>query len=243
MGNARNKKMSDGTRLILFLSIIIVIVFGITVLPTIQFNGNAIRMFAPERLEFSGRGFNGRVFGTHVLETYHGEITLKDFARVFSDDNTIIMIDTENFTNGRASHNLVIDGIEMPKTIGITFSRRNQRQFTRLQLYNQEIILSGIPISVTTFDLEHPNHTADIVMGGATPISGYISLADDTQINFVLSGAGASLRIYKDNEQWMLFNSVSSVFAKRLGEDEFTRYRSITFSPDWGPFIEGIPFE
>ena len=245
MGNARSKKISDGTRLILFVSIIIAIVFGITVLPVVRFNDTAIRLFAPERLEFSGRGFDGRVFGTHVLETDHGEITLNNFARVFSDDNTIIMIYSDSFANGRATHNLVVEGMKIPQNIGITFSRHMSHQIARLQLYDQEIVLSNIPLDVREINLEHPSHIVCIVMN-VTNIPAYIELSDFTQLhhydfyNWLFLG---SLRIYRDAGLWELLNVHSGIPVSFPDEAELVRYRAITFGENWGAFIEGELFE
>jgi len=238
------KKISDGARLILFVSIIIAIVFGVTVLPAVQFNDTAIRMFAPERLEFSGRGFDGRVHGTHILKTEHGEITLNNFARVFSDDNTIIMIYSDSFANGRATHNLVIDGIEIPPTIGITFSRHRSHQIARLQLHDQEIVLSNIPLDVREIDLE-PRGAGDIVMS-VTNIPAYIELSDFTLLhhydfdNWLFLG---SLRIYRDTGLWELRNVHSGIPVNFPGEAELVRFRSITFGANWGEFIDGELFE
>jgi len=237
------KKLSDGTRLILFVSIIIAIFFGITVLPVVQFNDTAIRMFAPQRLEFSGRGFNGRVFGTHVLETEYGEIILKSFARVLANRYGIAIIDVENFANDRATHNLVVGGMDMPSNIRIVFSYRQQYQISLLQLDNQEIILSGIPISVTTFDLEPRGFTADIRMGFIPP--DYIELTDTTIIHFPLARPEGfrflrALYMHKDEELWVI---IGRTYLMRPWETEFTEYRSITFGANWGAFIDGVPFE
>jgi len=245
------KKLSDGTRLILFVSIIIAIFFGVTVLPVVQFNGTAIRMFAPGRLEFSGRGFDGRVLGSHVLETEHGEIVLKNFARVVSENNAISIIYAENFARGRATHNLVVEDIEIPQEIEIVINPHtlqiSRLDFARqgLAQYFQEIIVSNVPLSAGRLNRAHPRITANIVIEFLA--SGYISLMDTTQIYFDPLPDGRpmirGLYMHKDDEIWKITAGAGMTSVKLPEGTAFVRFRSITFGANWGAFIEGVPFE
>ena len=247
MGNARNKKIA----FLLFLSIpvSIAVTFAVAMFPVVRFNDNAIRMFTLDRLDFSGRGFDGRVFGTHVLETEHGEITLKNFARVFSRSNTVVMIYPENFMNARASHDLIIEGIKIPQNIEVVINPYTQQifrlDFARqgLARYFQEIIISGVPLSAGRLSKGQARGAADIVIGFLG--SGYVVLADTTQIHFALSPFtgerfGRGLYMYNAEERWVITGQAS---VKRPWETEFTEYRSITFGANWGAFIDGVPFE
>ena len=225
------KELTLGRALLIILGVV-VIFRVIPAFPVARFDGRAIRMFSSERLLLGGLGdFDGRVFGRQVLQTEHGEITLENRAPVFSGNGTIVMIRKDTFTNGLASHNLVIEGIEMPQNINVVFNRDSHR-IARVNLYDQEIMLSGIPFSVGLFHLEHPRHTADITMDFRA--SGYVALTDNTQIYFELMQEERRILrgfyIYKNEGLWVILQAHSSGFPVKLpGETEFARYRSITF--------------
>jgi len=219
----------------------------ISIFPIIRFNDKLIPMFAVERLESINldiikprKYFTGIVLGNHVLETEHGEIILKKFTRISAVNNSVGRIDVENFENGLVSHNLVIEGIKMPLNISISFY---SNMVSILRLYFKEIIVSGVPLVVDTFDMNPPRSAADILMSFLGPE--HIILTDATQIHLVPSTVTGQrfirgLYIYKDDEQWGI---VGQTAVKLPGETDFTRYRSITFRPDWGEFIEGELFE
>ena len=120
MGNEGRKKLGKGVYvggLVVLGVIFIIAVF--TSLPVIEYRGEPIRMFAPERL--LGRmprireitrpwePFEGWVLGGHVLETEYGEIRLGHFSYVsVGRGASLFRIDSENLRRGRASHNLVV---------------------------------------------------------------------------------------------------------------------------------------
>ena len=227
---------------------VILIIGALASFPIIEFKGNEIRMFAPERI--LGRmprlneitrplePFNGWVWGEHVLKTNHGEITLGHFSYVEIDRNAQLFgINVENFRRGRASHRLVVNRIEIPSLISINFntsSLQNNRRLSFLSLYAQEIIISGIPLGIQSIDFAPPRSTADVVMEFWR--GDHIILADST----IITGQHLSaLFMYNEDELWAI---TGQIFVKRPWETEFTEYRSITFRPNWGEFIEGISF-
>jgi len=140
-----------------------------------------------------------------------------------------------------ASHNLVIEGIEMPSNAVISFDLRTQ-QLTFLALHWQETIVSGIPLIVNHFHVnDHPTVTADIMMIFLPP--DYIVLADTTKVHFAPSPHGGHqvsrrLHMFKDNERWVVTGSID---VRLPGETEFVEFREITFRPHWGEFIQGEP--
>jgi len=219
---------------------IIVIIHLIIFFPVIRFNDNRIPLLAFERL-VSGDVYMARVLGNHILETEHGILELRSLSRVLVVNNTIVDIGIENFITGRATHNFSINGITMPQNIGIGLVTNHQ--IASLGLYDQEIILSHIPLDVRVFSLIPPRTSANIVIDFLA--DGYITLADSTEIQFVPSLIGAprflrGLYIYDDAEKWRIVGRT----AVRLPEEAyFTMYRSITFRRNWGEFIEGELFE
>jgi len=230
-----------------------IMVFLLTVFPTTNFSGNTIRMFAPERLSFDGLGFAGRVLGNHVLETEYGEITLRHFARIYSTRyRNVGIIEEANFTRDRASHNLVVEGMVIPQHIRIILNPGTQ-QLARLEIapglsgrYFQALTLSGVPLNVGRITFEYPRSAADIMIHFIA--SEYVTLADTTQIYFDRLPNGIErlrrLYIYKEDERWVVTVAGSGMTSvRRPVETEFTMYRSITFRPDWGEFIEGILWE
>jgi hypothetical protein len=230
-----------------------ILVFLFTVFPATNFNDTSIRMYAPGRLSFDGRGFRGRVLGNHVLETEFGEIVLHRFARIYSTRyRNVGIIEEVNFTRGRASHNLVVEGMVIPQHVEITF-RSFTQQLARLEIapellgrYFQELILSSVPLNVGRITFEPPRSAADIMIHFIA--SEYVTLADTTQIYFDrLQNGLPMLRVlymYKEDERWVITAAGAGMTSvRRLVETEFTKYRSITFRPDWGEFIEGVLWE
>ena len=233
--------------------VVIMVLQVISMFPSIEFDGQRVRMFAPMRprdiypLDIRPWGhFEGRVLGTYVLRTEHGEITLRSLSRITAQWNTMSGINVANFREGRAEHNLVIGGVIMPPyiTIGFTFRERDlQASIVLLRLFDQEIIVSDIPLGVNEVFVNHHRQTADIVMGVNSGPE-YITLADITEIHIDPSRRFlGGLYIYKDDALWVLRNAHFSVPVKRPGDTEFTRFRSITFRPNWGEFIEGELFD
>ena len=235
------KSMKKGY--LIFLGIIVFVKI-VSMFPMIQYNDKSIWMFAPERIgSFFPGNFTGKVLGDHVLETEYGEITLKNFATVFSGENTVIMVLASESAEGLISHNLVVEGIKIPQNIDIVFDR-NTRKITLLDITQpKEVVISDIPLIVGQLFLGYSNSTADIVVqfSGAPE---YIRLADSTEIHIDASKwAWGGLYIYKDTDVWeMVYKYASHLPVKLPGEDDFTAYETITFRPNWGEFIEGELF-
>ena len=209
--------------------------------PSIRIEGRTIRLFAFEGM-FRGDGYHGRVLGNHVLESEYGQIRLGHGTSLLVRGN-FVRIYVENFIEGRASHNLVVEGIEMPPNITFSFFF-NPIRLSFLQLDGQEIVVSGVPLVVGGFDLTHLRNTVDIVMEISSAPEYIITLADSTQIYINEQSWGwGGLRMYKDTGIWVLTEVFSGTPVRLPGETEFARYRSITFRPDWGEFIEGELFE
>ena len=221
---------------------VILVVFIILSFPIIRFDGNWIALFAPTR-PVSIEHFDGWVLGNHVLETEHGEIRLGHRSQVFVVNHRLAGIDIENFQNGRSSHNLVVHGIEIPPSVDISFhsGRVSIIMMHGLRFGHQEVTISGERLYVSRFLLHHSRDLPDIAITvEGTPE--YITLADYTVLDLSqLSGGGLS--IFKNDERWRLRTNFGHVLIKLPREAAFTRYRSITFRPDWGEFIEGELFE
>ena len=233
-------------KIIVGVIVVIMVLQVISMFPSIEFDGQRVRMFAPMRprdiypLDIRPWGrFEGRVLGTYVLQTEHGEITLRSLARITAFDNTILNIPERSFRERRAEHNLVIEGIVMPPQIEIGF--RRWEHIVRLELFGQEVAVSGIYLSISSFFVDSPSQTADIAITVRSAPE-YITLTDFTEIYIDPTIFLGGLDIYKDDELWVLSNR-RSFLARPPGETEFTRFRSITFRPNWGEFIGGELFE
>jgi len=69
-----------------------------------------------------------------------------------------------------------------------------------------------------------------------------IILDDSTQIN--VEKYFGSMYTNNINEQWKLIApGRSPLLVKLNGEENYRKYNSITFKPNWGTFIEGDLFE
>jgi hypothetical protein len=198
--------------------------------------GKKILMFAVEPSVskiIERRPVWGVVIGRYVLKTEYGEITLRTFCGIRAGGSFLHVIESQSFKKGRASHNLVVRGIKMPKDIDIV-TDNTILKIQRFSLDRQEITVSCIPLGVGSFYLMYPDDpVADIVIKVYSAPE-YITLSDSTQINFRFIG---TLSIYDETERWVLSNTVVPV--KLPGETEFREYKSITFKKDWGDFIEG----
>ena len=215
----------------------------ITAFPRVWHDGMGIRVFSIDRMVRENLfarmdSFEGRVLGNHVLETEHGEIRLGRGSLVGVFELGLGGIRDESFRRRRASHNLVVEGIAMPQNIRVAFDKS---RITLLALDRQEIIIADVPLGVLLVSLLHNAEPADISMGVESAPE-YIILSDYTQVRFDLRGL-ARLSMHKGEGTWELRNVHFSVPVMRLGETEFTRYRSITFRANWGEFIEGELFE
>ena len=224
---------------------IALVILAVLTFPVISFYGKTLVLFAPDQVsqKVSQRVFfDGRVLGSHTFETEYGEITLNHFANILSQNNTIGGIEPEVFLDGTGFHNLVIEGIEIPKQVFISFEY-DSNQISGLVLEYQEITVSGIPISPERLVLGHEESGADVAMIGASFPRPHITLVDSTDLN--MEKFFGRLYIYKDSGQWKLeIPRLDSYFLVKLpGETEFTRYKSITFGENWGGFIEGELFE
>jgi len=245
-------------RKVSIITVIVIIIVAVRVLsgfPVIKFNDKRILVYSFDRMVavtpkfdiiWPREDFKGTVIGNHVLETEYGQITLRNSAGISAYGNWLTGINIRNFRNGLASHNLVIEGIEIPSNAAIAFNVRTQ-QLTFLALEWQEIIVSGIPLTVNYFRVNYsyvnnPLVDADIVIiGTRRPLGFIITLADTTQIHRGEQSAGR-LNIYKASERWRL-EDIYPLPVKLPGATEFTMYRTVTFKPNWGEFIEGEPWE
>ena len=212
--------------------VILAVILGIYLIlsfPQIRHDSQtAFVLFAPDRLVADP--FRGRVLGTHVLQTEHGEMILKNSARIIAGGGRIIQMGLENFETGLVSHNLVVGGVEIPQNVSIWFAP--SRQIGTLNLRWQEVVLSGVSFEVGLIHINSPRYSGDINMDFFQ--AGYITLSDGTQVG---GQQGRGLDMYTDEQQWRI--SGGRTFVKRQGEDEFIEYRSITFGANWGEFIEG----
>ena len=238
---------------IIFGGILLVLIMSL--FPVIHFGDRFIFTFGPDRIGSGGRGFYTRVFGSHVLGTEYGEIRLRNFARIFSVDGTVAIVRTRTFERGRASHNLVVEGMIMPQNMDVIFNPNEQLIILILDRAagqeRPEIIISGIPVRgqriyFNTTNRQQQGGDADIRMLFLS--SGYITLADDTQIYLAPLRDGRpslhGLHIHREDELWRIIRAGPGMTSvKRHGETEFAEYRSVIFRPHWGEFIEGVRVE
>ena len=245
------KNKDEGTphkwKIAIGIMLVLVLIRVVASLPLVRFGNDTITLFSADRLVAPLPSLNrrpmeqfwGRVLGNHVLETEHGDITLVNFPRVEVQRNIVTRISAENFKEGRVTHNLVIDGIEIPPNIAVGF--RNS-QISSLRLDRQEVVISGSTFIVGTIFINSPRDAADIVIeAGLLTLDQVITLADSTQIRRGERSA-RTLHMYREAKQWRIQDSFPFL-VKLPGETEFIRYSSITFRPNWGEFIGGIRFD
>jgi hypothetical protein len=235
------KSMKKGY--LIFLGIIVFVKI-VSMFPMIRYNDKEIWMFAPERIgSFFPGDFAGKVLGDHVLETEYGEIRLGKFSTVLAGQAALVAIDEENFANGLASHNLVVERMIIPHNVRIAFNPITHRIENLLtQDENQDIIVSDISLNFERLDWGFPGYSAGILLAFIPP--GYITLTDATQIYFAPSLATGkpylrTLLMYINDGLWTVKGEMS---VKLPGEDDFTAYETITFRPNWDEFIEGELF-
>ncbi|MCL2441248.1 MAG: SH3 domain-containing protein [Treponema sp.] len=262
--DSQNEKDKKNRNIILLSLAAVVLVISLLfyIFPTIRFSDQKITLFSPERLLLRIAGikgyYSGRVLGNHVINTQYGEIKLKHFCIILCEHYATgwgAVLDVEMFETEQASHNLVIEDIEIPANVSITFDSSYTGQIISLSLdrhgkrqEGQEIIISGIPLNVHliyTIPRPRQSYPADITLTSLRYRDGTeysLILQDLTSID--IERFRGTLHIFK-NEQWKLESSSfenPSIFVKHPGKNDFTRYRSIIFQPDWGEFIKGEVF-
>ena len=251
-GNGNKKKAGEAPHAVKVAVVIgtIVVLVGIRLVaafPVVNYNGKDIRLFSAELLvgqnpiptQRPQEQFFGRVIGTQVLETEFGQITLKNSALIRSDYNNVNYIGVKNFEKGRASHSLVVEGIELQPNITVSFT--GGRIFT-LDFDRQDVTFSGVPLILYEIYIYHEDTTfGDIMLCVGLAPGSSIMLADTTQI-YPSEVAIDRLQIYKNSEYWR-WGNVDSFPVRLPGETEPSDYKLITFGKDWGAFIEGEPFD
>ena len=229
------------------LHIALIILFAVLVVrayifPTLEFNGSRIPTFTYGKLlsvmgwpnpQLPKGVFDATVLGSHVLETEYGEIRLEIFARIEVTFDSIWRID---FRKKRVSHSLVVEGIEIPQNSAVFLGSGHPG---RIELHKEEVTVSNIPLAVSSILINSPKYKGDVTIIFLE--REYVTLTDGTQIHFIMPSKTGQwpyreLNIYADNRPWEIDNTT---FVKLPGETEFTRYKSITFEPDWGAFISG----
>jgi hypothetical protein len=220
--------------------------------PTIRFNNQKIRLFAGQRMEKQREGFfrpptyyYAQVRRNYTIKTEYGEIYLKRNADMLVRGNTIEdMGGRKDFEKGLVSHNLVVEGIEIPQDASIGFNA-DQRIARLLDTNNpSDITISGLRLEGVDMRLNYADDagTMDIIMDFRIEL---ITLNDGTEIRFVGSPFPfRTLHMYnKTTNYWRIVERQGRISVTFYGETEPVRYKSITFRPHWGEFIEGELFE
>jgi len=191
MKNATIEKIRNWRYLPILIGMLVVAVPRvISAFPIVWFGDSKILVFAIDRMVRVSifqrmDAFEARVLGNHVRETEYGEIRLGHGSLIEVSYTTLLgVIRDDNFRNGRASHNLVVEGIVMPESIWIAF---RGSKIALLALDGQEIIVSGVLFSVGNIELAPSLFYEGMVIGlQSTPE--YVLLADSVQINFIQGG-------------------------------------------------------
>jgi hypothetical protein len=252
LNEAKDKK---GETKVWFLGVsgLILLTLVLVIFPIKRYYHKTMLLFAPQRILHLS-DYKGRVLGNHILETEYGTIKLGHFSEMFISDSGYIKVYIEAFRSGRAFHNLVFEGIEIPENIEVCIT---PTRISYIDPNSRDImILSGIPINTGRILIKSSSdpddilyrdpyfghyYTEDIQFTGFRFADEHHTLADSTEINVKVSHLG----IYKDRKHWVIENPPTmhhSLFVKLPGENEFIKYRTITFEENWGAFIEGELF-
>ena len=274
--NTDEKEKSKIKRLINFILILIVLLIIFNMFfHLINHDGKTILMSTDDLLFEDRRKYVnhfGRVVGNYTLKTEYGEIVLKNRAEIEVESvpmayKGIISIAEDNFKTGRATHNLAIDGQELPKNLSIEFFDDNKISSIYFYDDDMEINISDISIMVDGISFNKARQGyKDINHSNIMYISRYdgnvlpeITLADSTQIMKNIPEMKWLLFHYYDTDTWELYaytHNAYSIWSRSFrgkpehyflvqhpGENELKRYVSITFRKDWGEFIEGVLVE
>jgi hypothetical protein len=233
-----NKRETKISLAVVFGSIFLALI--IFIFPIKIIYGNIIVLFAPDRLDYRYESYNGSVLGYHVLKTEYGEIRVKPLAKVTRFWGNFD-IDYENFESGRASHDLVVYGINMPKNIEVRInSWFTNAVISSIYVGKNVLNISGISVfsrRIDTYGGYPYGRGASLLINFADE---YITLSDSTQIDVRYFEGYLDIDVY--SQQWELIPSTSWFYSLGVmlpGETEFTRYKFITFKENWGAFIKG----
>ena len=198
-------------------------------------NPDSLGIFATIRGSFEA----GYTLGRYRIETEHGEIILRSFSRIQAD-RYLVLILPPSFRTGRATHNLVVNGIPLSHVSVITFW---DNDVMAVNWPDHEAVVSGVtlPVRIGGWGFGHPDgrEPPPLRFEGNYPPED-ITPADSTLISFPQIQMTWHL-IFNDESTWTLRHSDPRperfILVKFPGEYEFSRYRGITFGSNWGDFI------
>ena len=247
--NKEVKKIATISRLMTLWIVVAALFFVFGTFTIVSFKEQRMLMFTFELSPLTllrGERVEGWVIGNRVLETEYGEIILGHWSKIWAEEHKLILISQESFQRGRAIHNLTINGIDMPRDFTIRYNRYGY--FGTFTLYEQQIIIYGIPFRVDLIFHTHMDNPNNLSFTGHILPESSIILTDTTQISFMPFPILKELFFISETKTWILRvvpRNVSRHYflVKHPSETEFQRYTSITFGQHWGNFIEGVLFE
>ena len=217
-----NKKENPQKKYMIILIIIVSISFigfFFRIFHIIIHEGKIILMFTSGSSTISGRGKSsncfGPVIGNYTLKTEYGEIVLKNLARIEAENSPISTLGIFSLSTGdftKITHNLVIDGQELPKNISIDFfydGRISGVYFND----SLEMNVSNISIMVYAIEFDCPrgdykdftysNTICKRIYSGR--LFSEVTLADSTQIIKNIPEISLNLFQFDDTDKWELY--------------------------------------
>ena len=281
-GNNNTKEMSQKKYLKIAIPILFIYLFFMF-FHVVTHNGKIMLMYTNDLFYIDRKGSSannlfGRIMGSHTLKTEYGEIALKNWAEIEADNRPwvfggIISIPAYSFTEGLATHNLAVDGNELPKNLEVAFFGTiglfANNGIAGVYFYDDvEMNISDISITVSKIEFNYSRGDyKDYIYRSAIcnrRYEGYllpeITLADSTQIMKNIPEMHWYLFQFHDTDTWELYAYTRKIYSyeqnigrqrnleryflvQHPGESELKGYVSITFGKDWGEFLEGVLIE
>lgn len=225
----------------------------------VRYKDKSILVIAPPAtgLELlGGKSLDVIVIGSYILETEYGVIKLKTPCKIGIWQHSISEIDKFYFKMGNATHNFIVNDIQLPKNVTVIFNYTDK--ISTLYLDDQEVVIAGVPFLADRFyfKVEGDDYPADAGTILAQ-INDSITLSDSTEIRLNNNSEASrrsnsfNLEFYYERELWQLkINSNiknirygDNFFVKFPDEIEFKTYSSVTFKKNWGEIVESELFE
>ena len=194
---------NDGTRTRRMLALIV------------ERNPGARGIFAQIRGNFA----SGVTLGRYRIETEYGQIIIRSFSEVQAHSHQLNTIRRHGFDVGRATHNLEVNGIPLPRVISVGL----QDDIAGVGWYDQETVVSGVSLPIrwgSGWRVIGPKRPDPLSFEGDIP-PGNITLADSTRISFPPSHDFWRLIFHKDGT-WTFWGpglARGFFFVKHPGEE------------------------
>jgi hypothetical protein len=235
--NAYPAKKQFRIRISTAIAIAVLIIFIVARFEIITYRGQKILMFETTGIPFGWDSQSGVILGKYQLETEYGTLTIKYPCHVFAIDRKLDHIADREFKAKHALHDFEFMGNKLQDAISVVFDRKAADQYIRLMGIEQNIKIAGRECYVYAISV---NKTDALLRLNITDQTGDIILSDGS---YIVLDQFSYFFTMKNNLWSIELESIlrpnKAIKVMHPTQNEYKKYKSITFEENWGAFIEG----